>query len=469
MNGKLFLSSLASLSAASAVGVKAAEQQPPNIVFILADDCAYNSLSCYGGQNLRTENIDRLASEGIRFSRAYASTSMCVPFRHELYTGLYPMRNGSVWNHSATRPGLKSAPHYLGDLGYRVGLTGKYHVYPSKNFPFEDVPGFEKNCVAQQNRYAPEEIIPFLTRDRKQPFCLIVGSTNPHRPWTMGDAGKFDRAALKLPPAVADTDVVREDYAHYLAEVERLDQQVGDVLDILEKEGLADNTVVMFSSEQGWQFLGGKWNCWDLSLHTALLARWPGHIQPGQVTGAMVQICDILPTLIDIAGGNSSKGNFDGKSFLPVLIGKAQSHRDFVFGLHNNVPEGKPYPIRTIRDENFRLIMNLEPDRTYIGKFINGQHKAPWFSSIKKAAEGGDMNAERLAERFLHRPAEELYRPDQDPFELNNLAANPEYNKEKEKLKSHLLKWMAEQQDPGAEIDRPSKLEENRKSFGWRQ
>ena len=445
------------------------ETHRPNIVFILADDCSYNSLGCYGGRNVPTPNIDRLAAEGMRFTRAYASTSMCVSLRHELYTGLYPMRNGSVWNHSATRPGTPNVVREFRALGYRVGITGKRHFYPSANFPFERVPGFETNCVAQQNRYQPEKILPFLTRDSGQPFCLFVCSTNPHRPWTMGDASRFDAEHLKLPPALADTPVIREQYTRYLAEVAELDRQVGDVLQMLKQQGLFKNTLVMFSSEQGWQFPGGKWNAWDLSLHTALLARWPGHIQPGQISDALVQICDILPTLLAAAGGNPEAVDFDGRSFLSVLSGQRSEHRKIVFGMHNNIPEGEPYPMRTARGEHFRLVLNLEPERTYIGKYINGQHKSAWFDSLKAAAAEGDSHAKRLEKRLLHRPAEEFYHTAVDPYELNNLAEDPRYAKEKAALYRALREWMEAQGDPGAEIDRQRKLDENRAAFGWNQ
>jgi len=442
----------------------------PNIVFILADDCLFRSIGCYGGVNVETPNIDRLAQEGIQFNRAYASTAMCVPFRHELHTGLYPMRNASVWNHSATRPGLPSTASILKDLGYRVGLTGKRHLYPSWNYPFEGVPGFEHNCVAKVEYYQPEEILPFLTRDRDQPFVLSVNSTLPHRPWTMGDASQFDPDKLVLPPSLPDTQVIREEYTHYLAEVKELDRQVGDVMKMLEDERLADNTLVMFCSEQGWQFMGGKWNAWDISLHTALVARWPGKIPSGTKSDALVQICDVLPTLIEVAGGNPIDYTFDGRSFLPVMTGESETHRGVVFGMHNNVPEGPPYPMRTaLDDDNFRIILNLEPDGEYIVKYVNGELISAWFGSVVEAAEGGDDQAEFLLERLVHRPAVELYDVANDPFELKNLAEDPQYAERRERLENQLSNWMAMQGDPGAEIDRMEVLEENRVSCGFRK
>lgn len=441
----------------------------PNLVFILADDCAYTTLGCYGGTNVQTPNIDRLAKEGMRFTQAYASTSMCVPFRHELHTGLFPMGNGSLWNHSATKSGTKGSPHYLGALGYRVGITGKRHVFPEQNFPFEIVSGFEVNCVAKKERYEPQEIVPFLTRDSDEPFALFINSTNPHRPWTMGDASRFDPAKLKLPPALADTPVIREELTHYLAEVAELDRQVGDVLQLLDEHGLSENTLVMFSSEQGWQFAGGKWNCWNLSLHTGLIARWPGRIKPGSETDAMVQICDVLPTLIEAAGGTPDNSHFDGRSFLPVLEGKAKEHRQLVFGMHNNVPEGKPYPIRTVFDGTHRYIQNLTPEADYMGRYINFTFPSAWFQSLEEAERDGDAQAAKVLERFRKRPEEELYKSMDDPYEMNNLAGNPEYGALKKRLRGELEEWMMEQGDPGAEVDNRRSHKGNRKAAGIKE
>ena len=121
--------------------------QSPNFLIILADDCTYNDLPLYGGENARTPNLDRLAGDGLTFNQAYVSSSMCQPCRAELYSGLYPMGNGCAWNHSGCRPDIQGMPQILGNLGYRVGLAGKTHIRPSSVFPFEKVEGFDPNCV----------------------------------------------------------------------------------------------------------------------------------------------------------------------------------------------------------------------------------------------------------------------------------------------------------------------------------
>ncbi|MCP4779095.1 MAG: sulfatase-like hydrolase/transferase, partial [Planctomycetaceae bacterium] len=206
----------------------------PNILIIMADDCTFSDLPMYGGRNAKTPNLEALSKESLVFNRAYLSSAMCQPCRAELYTGQYPMRNGCAWNHSASRPGTKSMPHYLRKLNYRVGLAGKVHVLPKKAFPFEPIPGFDKNCVrnptSAHDLSAAKE---FISRDAEQPFCLVVALVEPHVPWVMGDASVYPPKDLELPPNIADTPRTREDFGKYLAEISYMDGQVGEILKAL--------------------------------------------------------------------------------------------------------------------------------------------------------------------------------------------------------------------------------------------
>ena len=335
----------------------------PNVLIIMADDCTYNDLPIYGGANAKTPNIDQLASRGLTFNRAYLSEAMCQPCRAELYTGQYPMRNGCAWNHSASRPTATSAAHHLTALGYRVGLAGKVHVQPARVFPFENIGGFDTSCVRDPTRpHNLQSVRHFMTREASQPFCLVVALVEPHVPWVMGDASCYPPSKLKLPPHIADTPRTRQDFSRYLAEITYMDGQVGELLATLDEAGKRENTLVLFSSEQGSQFPGCKWTNWDTGLHTALVARWPGKVTAGQRTDALVQYADVLPTLIDAAGSDPSEQTYDGTSFLSVLLGQSSQHRQYVYGVHNNIPEGPAYPIRTVCDGRFRYIRNLTPD-----------------------------------------------------------------------------------------------------------
>ena len=425
----------------------------PNVLIIVADDCTYNDLPLYGGQNAKTPNIDRLASQGLTFNRAFLSEAMCQPCRAALYSGLYPMGNGCAWNHSSSKSTVKSMPQRLGTLGYRVGLTGKLHVSPRQAFPFEAVRGFDKNCVRNPTQdHVLTGVEAFITRDRDQPFCLVVALVEPHVPWVMGDRSAYPPKKLKLPENIADTPKTRADFGAYLAEITYMDNQVGEILQTLKKSGLENDTLVLFTSEQGSQFPGCKWTNWNTGLHTALVARWPNKIAAGKRTDALVQYVDVLPTLIDVAGGKPEQ--CDGTSFADVLTGQAQTHRDFAFGVHNNIPEGPSYPIRTVTNGEFRYIRNLSPENLYIEKHLMGPGKLsnPYWPTWVAGAWNNPRTA-RLVQRYMRRPAEQLYHTAKDPYEMKNLADDPQYAKIKSELSNELDRWLQKQGDPGAVMD----------------
>lgn len=442
----------------SSITQSAFPAETPNILIIMADDCTYNDLPLYGGKNAITPNIDRLASQGLTFNRAYLTTAMCQPCRAELYTGQFPMRNGCAWNHSASRPTTRSMPHHLQALGYRVGLAGKVHVKPDLVFPFESVGGFDPNCVRTPTRaHDVNAIQEFMNRDANQPFSLVVALVEPHVPWVMGDASQYPPDKITLPPNIADTPRTRQDFGKYLAEITYMDGQVGEILSVVEDSGLANETLVLFTSEQGSQFPGNKWTNWDTGLHTALIARWPERISAGKRTDAMVQYADVLPTLIDAAGGEISGRPFDGSSFLSVLLGEKTTHRQYVYGAHNNIPEGPSYPIRTIFDGDYRYIRNLKPDEIYIEKHlmgVNGKGRLNnpyWATWVWDSWE--NPRTYNLVKRYTHRPPEQLFRTLKDTYEMDNLSNEPSLAGVKTRLSAELDKWLATQGDPGVPQD----------------
>ncbi|MEP3482684.1 MAG: sulfatase [Fuerstiella sp.] len=444
----------------------ASAAERPNVLIIMADDCTYNDLPLYGGQNAKTPNIDALAARGLTFNQAYQASAMCQPCRAELFTGQYPLTNGCSWNHSASRPDTKSLPHLLKPLGYRVGIAGKVHVKPAKAFPFDDVSGFDQSCVRDPTQnHDLDGISDYMSAAKNDsPFCLVIALVEPHIPWVMGDASKYPAKKIKLPQNLADTPVTRQHFANYLGEITYMDGQVGEILSTLEASGSAKDTLVIFTSEQGSQFPGCKWTNWNTGLHTAMIASWPGQIPEGVRTDALVQYADVAPTIMELAGGQPSE-RIDGSSMAAVLRGQKDTHRKFAYGIHNNVPEGPPYPIRSITDGTFRYIRNLTPNELYIEKHLMGGGKLnnPYWATWVGADPLKNPDAYEKVKRYMSRPAEQLYATTKDPYEMTNLADVAFLAPTKEKLSAALDEWMKDQSDPGAPVDTAQALKASRR------
>lgn len=424
----------------------------PNFLIMMADDMSYTDIGCYGSPNAHTPHLDKLASQGMRFEHCYNAIAMCSPTRNMLYSGLYPVSCGSHRNHTHSHPGTKSIVHYLGDLGYRVGITGKFHVAPPASFPFERIKGFTEGCVNENDDYNLKGISRFMQRDATQPFCLVVSGVSPHIPWTVGDPSRYPPASLKLPPHWLDTPETRQAYSKYLAEVTYFDQQVGDVLACLDKLDLTDNTLFLFLSEQGAQFPGAKWTCWEQGIHAGAIARWPGKIKPGTVSPALIEYVDVVPTFIEAAGG-AVPPVLEGQSFLKVLTGETTEGKAYAYGIHNNCPEGPAAPVRSIRNKHFSYILNLIPNTKNEVKWIQWVDHGDYWFSWEKQATAGNEKAKEAIYRYERRPAEELYDLEKDPWEMNNLAQDPALAETKAQLRSELLNWMRDQGDTGIILD----------------
>ena len=425
----------------------------PNILLTMADDLTFDSLGCYGSPDGITPNIDRLAGEGMLLKRAFTATAMCAPTRQQLYTGIFPVRNGAYPNHSRVKPGTKSIVHYLRDLGYRVALCGKKHFGPPESFPFEMI--------------GKDKIAEFMGRDKDQPFCLVYTSNSPHLPWSAGDPSQYDPAKITVPPYLYDNKETRRALCMYFAEVTDFDREVGVCLNLLKAAGVENNTVFICTTEQGAQFPRGKWTCYDIGLHVGLIIRWPDRVQAGSKSNAMVQYVDIVPTLIDAAGGEPVDG-LDGRSFLPVLLGDTDEHNEVVYGVHTTrgiiagTPEG--YPIRSIRTGAHKYIMNLNHEAAFHNVLIKGDGGGYWNSWMEAAKT--DPKAAALVKRYQHRPAEEFYDVVNDPYELNNLADDPANRQQMDELRKKLEAWMAQQGDKGleTELERPPKKPKTKKT-----
>ncbi len=411
----------------------------PNLVFMIADDCTFRDIGCYGGQAY-TPNIDKLAGQGMRFTRCFQAAPMCSPTRHNIYTGIYPVKSGAYPNHTRVNPGIESIVTHLGKLGYRVAQSGKTHVGPN------DVFGWEKLGSGSNPEFDAVDDFIGECDENKQPFCLLLCSNEPHTPWNKGDASRYPVDIIQLPPYFVDTPETREGMSNYLAEITYYDGQVGEAVQLLDDHGLADNTLFIMVSEQGSSMPFAKWTCYDNGLQSACIARWPGKIQPGSVNPAMIEYVDILPTFIEAAGGTPD-ASLNGKSLLPVFQGET-SHKQYVFGemtTRGIINGSDHFGIRSVRSEKYKYIWNFTPDV----EFNNACVKSPEFQSWVAAAEAGDERAATLVKRYVSRPQIELYDVENDPLELNNLAEVAGYETVKSELRAQLDRWMVACGDQG--------------------
>ncbi len=419
----------------------------PHVVLFLADDLGVLDCGPYGGKEVPTPHMDRLAKDGLTFRKAFVSSPSCAPSRAALLTGLDPMRNGAMLNHARPKASLKKWPAYFQDLGYEVVAIGKVaHYAQVTDYGFDRASHFkyhEDDCIA--------EAVKFLEgRQSGKPLCLLVGTNWPHVPWPKESSIEVSA----LPPTQVDTPETRAARSRYLAAVANADRDLGLVRAAATKT-LGENVLFAFTSDHGSQFPFGKWNLTDAGVRTPLIVSWKGRVKPGVATDAMVGWIDLLPTLVAAAGGDAPK-EINGRSFLDVLLGKVDRHRDKVFLTHSADGQMNRYPQRGVRTADWKYIRNLDPaaeHHTHVDKGNAGADgRAYWDSWVAKAKT--DPAAAAIVRRYHARPAEELYDVANDPHELSNLAADPKRADRLKTLRADLDAWMAANGDRGLATER---------------
>lgn len=443
----ILLSLLLPLSSSLPLSTPAADR--PDLVVFLSDDHTWRDSSVYGSPDIPTPNMARLAAAGMVFERAYVASPSCAPSRAALLTGLWPARNGSEANHSRPRAELKKLPAYLQELGYEVvsfGKVGHYRQTPEYGFDLARHFNYHEDIAI------PEAVKWLRERRSEKPLCLFVGSNWPHVPWPEEPEG-IDPDKLIIPPNHVDNPTTREWRARYVAAVGKLDEELGLVHDTV-REVLGEDTFFLHTSDHGAQWPFGKWTLYDDGIRTPLIASWPGRIAAGTRTDAMVSWIDLLPTLVEAAGGTAPAG-IDGRSFLPVLEGRAEKHRDLIFTTHSGDGNFNVYPMRGVVDAGgAKYIRNLHPDYRFVTHVTkNNPDCAYWDSWLDSAvASAGERDRVRS---FLERPAAELYQTHNDPWERENLADDPHHGERVDALSARLDAWMEETRDQGTTFGEP--------------
>ena len=425
----------------------------PNIVVFLSDDHGQLDSTPYGATDVTTPNMQKLADGGMTFTRAFIASPACAPSRAALLTGMMPARNGAEANHTYKRDDVAPLPAVLQRQGYETAAFGKvaHKTTDAARYGFDKIDGRADAKVVEA----------FLeSRDQTKPLCLFVGTHEPHVPWP--DSEGYSPTEVKLPPTFIDTPETRQLRARYYSDVTKADTLLGKIRELTTKK-LGPDSLWIYSSDHGAQWPFGKWNLYDAGIRVPLIVAWPGVITPGSRSDAMVQWTDLLPTLIDVAGGSlpdpSGPDRLDGRSFLPVLLGKTTKHRSEIFTTHSGDGNMNIYPIRSIRTGEWKLILNLHPEyayTTHIDRTLREDSSRYWISWHDLAQN--DTAAAAVVKRYHERPAIELYNLRIDPLEQQNLAADPAQAEHVRELRSRLREWMRAQGDQETVFNPPRLL-----------
>lgn len=432
----------------------------PNILLITADDMNCDSVGVYGCPVAdTTPNIDRLASQGMRFERAHVTIAVCQPCRNVWLSGRYPHLSGGEGFHNLRKPGLPILPGVLREHGYLVGLLGKEpHCTPYADFEW-DTPKLPLGAGRNPRLYG-EHAAAFFQRAKQEgkAFFLMANSHDPHRPFYGNDGFQygttdgpqapskvFTPEEVVVPKFLPDLPEVRREIAEYYSSVRRCDDTVGAVLAALEQSGMAGETIVMFLSDHGMPLPFAKTNVYYHSTRTPWVVRWPGRIAPGSVErDHFVSGVDLMPTLLDLVGIAAPEG-LDGFSFKPLLFGQPQAGREMVFTQFHQTSAGNRYPMRAVEDKRFRYIYNPWSDGERV--FRNESQAGRTMRAMLAAGQEDPAIAARCR-LFLYRVPEELYDVENDPDAVHNLIDEPAYGGDVDRLRQALADWMRRTADP---------------------
>ncbi|MBG88996.1 MAG: sulfatase, partial [Verrucomicrobiales bacterium] len=418
-------------------------------------------LSCYGNPFVRTPNIDRLAAQGVRFDRAFVPTASCSESRAALLTGLYPHQNGQIGlatHHHRMFGKIPNIASHLKQRGYRTGLIGKLHVNPASAFPFDYRPKVSDcNTFSRRDVGRVAQLASRFFAQEGGPFLLMVNYADAHLPFLRQQHG-LPKSPLTgsdvrpLPWIGLDTPRLRESQADYYNCLMRLDEGIGQLLKALEAAGQAKQTLVIYLGDHGAQFPRGKLASYESSLHVPLIIRQPGQIDP-QVRNELVSTLDLLPTILHAVGGDITS-ELPGRSLLPLMKNGAAkpdtSWRTYLFTEYHGHYPPLYFPQRTIRNDRYKLIVNLLQDRLNpVAQSYSGQENPRWGSYVTATDVAQAPRKIRQAyDTWMKAPPLELYDLKSDPHEWQNLADREDLRPIKEKLLAEFRRWQKDTADP---------------------
>ncbi|MEL7118714.1 MAG: sulfatase [Bacteroidota bacterium] len=425
----------------------AAPAQRPNIIWIMAEDISID-LACYGMAAVKTPFLDQLAQEGTLYENAFCTASSCTPSRNAMLTGAYQtstdtqdQRRGGI-----TLPnGMYAFTKMLRDAGYYTALGCGYHDKSDHNF------------IA--DKYKPEDddsnySYLFDGRDWKerkegQPFFAQITLPITHRWYSEQWPGiraaakdPIDTADVVMPPYFVREPVSLGDWVLYLEAIGKMDQQVGEIMDRLEAEGIAENTIVIFIGDNGRCHLRGK--CWlyDVGIQVPLIIRWPNRVAAAAKNQELVSMLDITASILDVSDAEMPD-YLDGQS----IFDPKSKPRKYIFAARDMIGNAMDH-IRCVRTKDFKYIRNYVPEVGYFEcQYVRDNR--PMLAVLEAMNQANELTPIQALHFAEEKPVEELYDVKNDPFEVNNLAELPEYQKVLKKMRKVMDRWIKATNDTG--------------------
>lgn len=432
-------------------------QAKPNFLFITVDDMNCDSIGAFGCplEDI-TPNIDKLASQSLRFDKAHVVVGNCFPSRNVMFSGRYPHNSGVEGFYQVKPTDFPVLCDLMQQGGYYAAIRGKVsHSTPYQPYAWDDdltiLPdGSKAHMKDAKSYYDSVKTGIEKAESQEKPFFLNVNISDPHKPfWHPGDKHPTSRVytadEVPVPGYLWDDPQVREELALYYSSVRRADDCVGEIIRALEESGKRENTIVMFLSDHGMPLPFSKTQLYHHSTKTPLIVNWPGVTSAGSIDDAhLVSAVDLLPTWLEMADLEAPDG-LDGRSFVSLIKGQSQEGWDMVYKEYNENSGGQRAPMRAVQTHQFLYLFNPWSDG--VRKFKTATQGTATYRRMKEIApENAEISA-RL-NLFDFREVEELYDIEKDPDCLVNLAANPEYKPQLQAMRGHLGGWLKETNDP---------------------
>ena len=432
-------------------GQERSAQKRPNILWITCEDMSLH-LGSYGSTQVKTPNLDKLASEGIRYTNAFATAGVCAPSRSAIITGMYQQSIGTQHMRTHMYPGNKDA-YPPGYVGYAAVIPQEVKCFPEylrasgyyctnnvkEDYQFQAPPTVWDESSAKahwRNR-----------KDPQQPFFSIFNITTTHESqvWVRSkDPLLVDPASVVVPPYYPDVAEVRTDIARHLSNVMIMDQQAGEILKQLREDGLEDNTIIFFYSDHGDGLPFVKREIYDRGTHVPLIIKFGKNwisLGPspsrGVVDDQLISLLDLAPTMLSLTG-NKIPDHLQGQAFLGP---EKATPREYIHAARDRM-DSEYDRVRAIRDSRFLYLRNYMPEKPFYQN-IGYRLQQPMMAKILQMKEEGKLNKDQMYWFRETKPAEELYDCQNDPYQFNNLADDPRYKDTLIKMRKAFDEWMS--------------------------